>query len=480
MRTTLLFSKWRSPVALCMVALLGCCQCAGADIVDDAVDALMQKSHLPGLSLAIIQDGKIVKAEGYGYLTKGNSAPVTKDTLFQAGTLSQSVTTLGALSLVESGKLSLDSDVNNALKTWHIPENEFTKSSKVTLQELLGHTAGMSVPVFVGYTADAPVPTLLQILDGKKPANSKAVRVTKIPGRDWNYSSGGYVVAQQLISDVSGVPFPEFMSANVLRPLGMTSSSYEQPLSGARSDRAAVGHIQLNPLVDRWYVYPELAATGLWTTPTDIARFVIAIQQSYAGKPNPVISVSTAHTMLTHQKNDRGLGFWLSGTGVTAKFSNSGTSAGYFATLNFFSGSGQGAVVMINNDIDPQIIPTIMATIGYEYDWPDYQHIKNTLSLDERGNKVATLLQKIFEQGRAGDVNSDLFNSRLARQLTNRFSELHQQEMQAWGVFKSVTPLWWNNNLEAPEYNYLLQYEKKLLFVGCAFDKAGKITVFDF
>ena len=230
-------SKGRSLGSFILAAVLTGGLAVRADLVDDTVGALMQKSHLPGLSLAVVQDGKIVKAAGYGVRSKDNPSPVTQETLFQAGSLSQPVTALGALALVESGKASLDAEINEMLKQWHLPGNELTKSSKVTLRELLNHTAGLTVPVFHGYAADAPVPTLGQILEGEKPANSKPIRVEAMPGAKWHYSSGGYAVVQRLITDVANQPFEDFISANVLRPLGMTASNYEQPLSAGSKGR---------------------------------------------------------------------------------------------------------------------------------------------------------------------------------------------------------------------------------------------------
>src|SRR5262249_10499149 len=168
---------------------------------DDAISAEMQKRRIPGLSLAIIQDGKIVKAMGYGVTEKGGETPVTPATLFQAGSISKPVSALGALRLVEEGKLSLDWDVNARLLTWRVPENEFTRQKKVTLRGLLSHTAGLTVHGFPGYATDGPVATLVQVLDGAKPANTKPIRVDILPGSRWRYSGGGYTVMQQMVID---------------------------------------------------------------------------------------------------------------------------------------------------------------------------------------------------------------------------------------------------------------------------------------
>lgn len=347
------------------------------DSVDDMVAAQMQKRHIAGLSLAVIQDGAIVRAQGYGLTDLEGSAPVTADTLFQAGSVSKPVAAAGALSLVQSGKLSLDSDVNRSLSSWHVPENEFTKENKVTLQRLLSHTAGMTVHGFAGYAAGDPVPTLIEVLNGKHPANSKPIRVDTVPGTRWRYSGGGFTVVQQLIIDVTGQSFPEFMHDTVLKPLGMRASTYEQPLPRALENRAATGHPSPGESVPgRGHIYPEMAAAGLWTTPSDLARFVIALQQAYAGGAQPVISRDMVREMLTVQKDNDGLGIFLDGAGPTRRFSHNGRDEGFDTLLIGYVERGQGAVIMINANDDRNVEAWVAKAIADAYGWPDYPRAK--------------------------------------------------------------------------------------------------------
>src|ERR1700757_4510299 len=189
---------------------------------------LMKVFNVPGLSIAVIENYKIVDVKGYGVIAPGSTTPVTTKTLFQAGSISKPVAATGALYLVEHGKLSLDEDVNQKLKTWKVPENEFTKDQKVTLRRLMSHTAGLTVHGFPGYDVDQPLPTLVQILNGEKPANTAAIRVDTVPGTKVRYSGGGITIEQQLMMDVSGKPFPALMRELVLDKIGMTDSSYEQ------------------------------------------------------------------------------------------------------------------------------------------------------------------------------------------------------------------------------------------------------------
>jgi CubicO group peptidase (beta-lactamase class C family) len=333
----------------------------------------MKKRGIPGLSLAIIQDGKIVKAKGYGFADRDNKTPVTPSTLFQAGSISKSVSALGALHLVEQGKLSLDEDVNDRLKTWKLPESSFTREKKVTLRGLLSHTAGLTVHGFPGYAVDGPIPTLVQILDGTKPANTAAIRVDTVPGTRWRYSGGGYTVMQKLMLDVTGMTFPQYMQKSVLTPFGMTRSTFEQPLPPDKAKQTASGYYPNGSAVKgRWHIYPEMAAAGLWTTPSDLARFAIGVQQAVAGKATSVISQAMAHQMLTDQKNNDGLGVFLQSKGRTLRFGHNGRDEGFDAFLTAYAETGQGAAIMINNNENTGAVGRIVEVIAEAYQWPDH------------------------------------------------------------------------------------------------------------
>ena len=344
---------------------------SSADTVDDTIRAEMRKRQIPGLSLAIIQDGRIVKAKGYGVTEKGGEIPVTTSTLFQAGSISKPVSAAGALRLVEQGKLELDRDVNASLVTWKVPENEFTKKKKVTLRGLLSHTAGLTIHGFPGYDADGPVATLVQVLDGAKPANTPAIRVDILPGSRWRYSGGGYSVMQQMVIDVTGKPFPQFMHEAVLEPFGMKESTFEQPLPVDKARLTASAHdFHRSVLKGRWHIYPEMAAAGLWTTPSDLARFAIGLQQAATGRSAKVLSREMARRMLAVEKDGYGLGVALEGTGPSLRFAHGGRDEGFDAHLTAFAETGQGAVIMINTNDNSRMVPRILQAIAREYQWP--------------------------------------------------------------------------------------------------------------
>ena len=342
-----------------------------ADDLDAFVTAQMAQRRIPGLSLAIIQDGRIVEARAYGVTEVGGSVRVTPSTLFQAGSISKPVAALGALRLVEQGKLSLDTDVNRTLTSWKVPVNDLTAAKPVTLRGLLSHTAGLTVHGFPGYDVNEPGPTVVQVLDGAKPANTPPVRVDIAPGSKWRYSGGGFTVMQLMVLDVTSQPFPEFMRQNVLEPIGMTSSSYAQPLPPAMAASTAAGHYQdQRPVRGRWHLYPEMAAAGLWTTPSDLARFAIEVQRSYAGTSSKVLSPAMTRRYLTHEQGGYGLGIAVQGTGRTLMFSHGGRDEGFDAWLQAFAETGQGLVVMINANDNSSMIPRIGTFVGRKYGWP--------------------------------------------------------------------------------------------------------------
>ena len=331
---------------------------------------LMASLHIPGVSIAVIHEGKIEWAKGYGVVRVGG-APVTPETLFQAASISKPVTAMAVMHLVQTGKLNLDTDVNQYLKSWKVPANGFTEKTKVTLRELLSHTAGMTVHGFPGYASDTPLPTLAQILNGAKPANNPAIYVDVAPESEWRYSGGGFVVTQQLLLDVTGKPFPAFMKETVLGPAGMAHSTYEQPLPKSRIAEAAMPYHQNGePTAGGPHVYPEMSAAGLWTTPSDLAHFAIELQNALAGK-STVLSAAAAKEMLTPIKGGWGLGIGVGGSPAHPYFQHGGANDGFQCDLVAYD-SGDGIAIMTNSDNGGQLANEIVRTIAYERKWPDF------------------------------------------------------------------------------------------------------------
>lgn len=345
---------------------------------------LMELYNVPGLSVAVIENYKIVDAKAYGVIAPGSSTPVTTRTLFQAGSISKPVAATGALSLVEQGKLALDENVNEKLKSWKVPDNEFTTTEKVTLRRIMSHTAGLTVHGFPGYDVDAPVPTLAQIFNGEKPANTAPIRVDIVPGTKERYSGGGVTIEQQLMMDVTGKTFPTLMRELVLDKLGMNESSYEQPLPAARAAITAGGtYMDGKPVHGKWHVYPEMAAAGLWTTPTDLAKFAIEIALSKQGKSNRVLSQKMTQEMLTPVLEEAGLGFFMEkdNPGV---FGHNGADEGFQALLTMNADTGNGVAMMADSDNGISVMNSVLRRVAKEYGW----HYKMQ---DDNGEKLFLL-----------------------------------------------------------------------------------------
>jgi CubicO group peptidase (beta-lactamase class C family) len=367
----------------------------------------MQVYNVPGLSVAVIDNYQIAWAKGYGVIETGSSTPVGTGTLFQAGSISKPVAATAALSLVEKGKLSLDEDVNQKLKMWKLPENEFTKEQKVTLRRLMSHTAGLTVHGFPGYDVDAPVPTIVQVLNGEKPANTDPIRVDFIPGTKFRYSGGGVTIEQLLMMDVTGKAFPPLLRETVLDKIGMTASSYEQPLPPARAALTADGTYQDGkPVHGRWHIYPEMAAAGLWTTPTDLAKFAIEIAKSRSGKSNKVLSQKTVEEMLTPVlPNSPGLGFFVDekNPGV---FGHNGADEGFQALLTMNWQTGNGVAIMANSNNGIAVADLVLRTVAKEYKWDYKPEDLHPLSLIAklRGTQVA--LDRYTELKKSGALDA--------------------------------------------------------------------------
>ncbi len=327
----------------------------------------------PGLSVAVIKDGQLAWARGYGVVEAGRSMPVTPDTIFQACSISKHVAMVGALRLVQDGVVDLDADINDYLLSWKLPPNGAWQP-RITTRQLLGHTAGLTQNWYRGFERGAAAPTLLQVLEGQPPANTPPVRVALLPQSQFRYSGSHYSVLQQLMIDVTKTPFPELMRELVFKPLGMQNSSYDQAYPETRPDTAAVGHaIGGTPVHGKWRVIPEMAGAGLWTTATDLAQVACEIQRAYAGKPTKVLNKAVVDQALAPQVVPSfGLGVQLEGTGTARRFGHGGDNIGYKCMSTAYLEHGLGAVVMTNADDGIWVAQELLRIIAQAYDWPDY------------------------------------------------------------------------------------------------------------
>ena len=335
------------------------------------IEERMKHYGVHGVSIAVIDSFKIAWVKSYGVMDTTTKQPVTDSTLFQAASISKPVFAMAALKLVEQGSLQLDADVNTQLTSWKVPENEFTAMEKVTLKRLLGHVAGTTVHGFGGYRNGDPLPTLVNILNGEAPANSPPVVVDQTPGTAWRYSGGGYCVASQLILDAKGGTIPQHMHELVLGPLGMTRSTYEQPLPVRMAHNAASGYVPDGSMtVGKWHIYPEISPDGLWTTATDLARFVIDVQRTLATDSGKVLKRATARQMVEpFVEPHSGVGLMLIDKRGERYFEHNGWNEGFCGEIIGHVESGKGVVILINAN-QPDFMYEVVRSVMRAYDWP--------------------------------------------------------------------------------------------------------------
>jgi CubicO group peptidase (beta-lactamase class C family) len=378
----------------------------------------MAALHVPGVSIAVVHNGVIEWAQGFGFAAVGGD-PVTAETLFQAGSISKPVAAMAALRLVQQGKLNLDADINTYLTSWKLPASAVAGGKPVTLRELVTHTGGTTVHGFPGYAAGEPVPTLVQVLDGVKPANTAAIRVETAPGTKWNYSGGGFTIMQQALIDVSKQPFPQLMHDTVLAPIGMTHSTYQQPLPAEWKAKAATPYDgEDKPIPGGAHTYPEMAAAGLWTNPSDFARYVIENQLSLMGKANHVLSVEMTKQMMTPGMGSWGLGLLIGGSASKPYFAHNGDDAGFEAAFVGYEQGGDGAVVMTNAQGGGRIAQEVIASIATEYGWPDFRPVVRT-SVTVDPNVLAQYVGT-YELSPTFSIAMTLEGNQLMTQATNQ------------------------------------------------------------
>ena len=346
----------------------------------DSQDALGRLRHhgIPALSVAFAVDGEIAWRAAWGLADVEASRRVDPETFFLAASISKPVTAIRALQLVEDGRVDLDRNINDYLTRWQVPDNGFTTKEKVTLRRILNHTAGLTVWVFPGYMRGDEIPSVEDVLDGK--GKTPPVRVYKEPGGDWQYSGGGYTVMQLMIEEVDDVPFASSLDANVLTPLGMVSSTFTNPLPVAFHPRAATGYRSNGDRVDgAWPIYPEMAAAGLWTTPSELIEYANDVLRVDRGTGDGRLDAATVALMLTPGDNDQGLG-----PVVTEKtFGHTGADEGFRAQLIAWRASGHALVVMVNSDTSA-ILAEFIHAVAREYDLPGFeQDVKRAVELDE-------------------------------------------------------------------------------------------------
>lgn len=325
--------------------------------------------NIPAVSIAVIKNYKVHWARAYGFADKESEVKATTNTLFQAASISKSVNALGVLKWAEANNIDLESDIDDHLKSWEFECRKRARGKKFTLANLLSHTGGLSVHGFNGYESGQSIPTVVQILNGKGPANSDRVKSLTRPGVKFMYSGGGTTISQLILTDNTGHAYERYMQDKILNPLGMNESSFAQPPTGTGSYATAY-YSQGNSVNGKFHIYPEMAAAGLWTNPLDLSKFVIEIQNSLIGKSNKILTSGMTQLMLSPYlvNGHSGLGVYLEEIDGKVYFSHDGSNKGFRSIYIGSTKGGNGIVLMINSenfDISKEIIATVFDVYGW-------------------------------------------------------------------------------------------------------------------
>jgi CubicO group peptidase (beta-lactamase class C family) len=333
---------------------------------------VMQRLKVPGVSIAVVKDFQVHWARAYGTADVSTGRPVETSTRFQAASISKPVTAMAAVRLAQERRLDLDADVNTVLASWKVPESAHAQGRPVTPRSLFSHTSGADDGFgFPGYDPAAPRPSVVQVLNGQAPSNLGPVLFARPPFQGYKYSGGGVTVMQLALTEIAKQPFAAFMDATVLGPLKMTGSSFAQPPApetAAQLSRAHDG--QGRAMSAAWHVYPEQAAAGLWTTATDLARFVIEVQTAVRGPSGAVLSQAFAREMISPVGvGPYGVGLAVDQRGEGWYFSHGGSNWGFQADIVGHLRKGYGIAIMTNGDRGRALINEIEARVATAYNW---------------------------------------------------------------------------------------------------------------
>lgn len=349
----------------------------GNTIINDnppsTIAARMAKYNVKGLSIAVIHNYKIEWAKGYGWADEAEKRPVTTETLFEPGSISKSLNAVGILKLAQDKKVDLYTDINTYLTSWKFPYDSLSKGKKLTLAQILSHQAGLSTHGFPGHNINGAIPTVFEVLDGKNPAVTPAVRSMFEPDLKFEYSGGGTTISQVLLTDVTKQKYDTWMYENVLKPIGMVNSTYAQPPAKEKQPLCASGYYRDGaPVLNKFRVYPEQAAAGLWMTPTDLCHYIIDMQLAYQGKPSKVLSPEMVQLHLTPYNNGpTAMGTFIDDLNGAKYFQHSAGNDGFCGSFFASLEDGNGLVIFVNSE-DWQILSEITSSVAKAYNWKNF------------------------------------------------------------------------------------------------------------
>lgn len=333
----------------------------------------MQVYDVPAVSTALVRENRIAWTHAVGTTAAGTGDSISSSTFFMAKSIAKPVTAFAVLRLVDRGVLELDAPLDRYLERWSIPDNEFTRTAQPTLRQLLAHRAGFTVWGVPSYGAGEPLPTLLEAIEGRLPAEDRPVEIDYVPGSQSRYSGGGYSVLQLLLEDVTDRDFPDLMQELVLEPIDMESSLFYPGVPDSLKDLTAAGHDADGRIIEgRWESLIQMAAGGLLTTAGDLARFVVEVNRAWRGE-SEFLSGDLARETLSPQGQQWGLGFEVEGAGEDLRFVHTGAGDGFRALIVGLPELGAGAVILTNSDGGSELRYELLRSVGAHYGWPAFQ-----------------------------------------------------------------------------------------------------------
>lgn len=337
------------------------------------IEEQMKRYGVKGMSIAVIQDYKIAWAKGYGWADKAEKRPVTTETLFEPGSISKTLNAVGILKLAQENRLDLNTDINQYLKSWKFPYDSLSKGKKITLAEILSHQAGLTVHGFPGHNRFGDIPTVYQVLDGKVPAVTPAVRSAFEPNLKFQYSGGGTTISQVILTDITGQPYDKWMYENVLKPIGMTHSSYAFPdPNGDLSHYASAYYSDGSPVLNKFRLYPEQAAAGLWMTPSDLCNYIIDMQLALKGGKSKVLNEEMVNLHLTPYNNGpAGMGTFILDINGARYFEHGAGNDGFCGQFYGSMDDGYGVAIFLNTD-DGTLLYDVISSVAKAYNWKNF------------------------------------------------------------------------------------------------------------
>lgn len=367
----------------------------------------MKYHNVTGLSVAVIDNYQVVWAKGYGYADKKENRKMTTTTLFEPGSISKSLNAVGILHLAQQGKLDLNQDINQYLVNWKFPYDTVSHGKKITTAQLLSHTAGLTVHGFPGYHRDSAIASVVDILDGRAPSNTEAVRSFTEPGKDARYSGGGTLITQQMLTDITKQPYEQYMYKHVLLPLGMTNSSYNQPPSASQRKNLATGYKSNGDEVPgKFHVYPEQAAAGLWTTPTDICKYIIEMQKAYQGKSSKLLNQEMVKLHTTPVKYNYSMGTFLWNWNGEKYFNHDAGNEGFSGLFAGGLTNGKGVAIFVNLE-DLSVAVELLNSIALNYNWPGFEKSEDIKTVQVNDTLTSKYIGDYIIAGRLTEVTKE-------------------------------------------------------------------------